>query len=590
MRRASLAPLLVALAAGLAPATGTPAAVRAQAAAPPVPGEREASPRAREALERAVDAQRDFERLRRRSFPRAPYPRGRCDEHIGRFCLTHDGDDEWKPTPEPPEVGASRRALLVTLDSVAALVPGDAWLRGQRVGYRLEAGDPEPALSLARACGVARWWCAALEGLVHHREGRTPEAEAAFDEALARLPAAHACRWRDVTHLLEGDDRDRYEDLPCGSAERDAFEREVWVLSDPLWSEPGLERRAEHLARRVRIALQSEAASGYGVPWGRDLDELTVRYGWPEGWDVAWRHDPGLRTERAIQAHRSPTAQRLVPTGLSDSDDGPVWRLEDEKPRSAWSPPTGPIDDALDPQIAVFRRAGRRLVIAALDPAGPVSDAGDRGRPGDAPDARVCRASASLHLADRTGIVAAGEADGGVLRALEPAASGARWAGVETRCDDRSGAARARLPLPMGSTWMSDLLLFDPGFDPGQMLPGTLDAALEAVRGSNRVRPGAALGVFWEWYGPPEPQSVTVELTREDRSFLRKALEWTGLADRRIERAGVRWLDPGAEDGRGRAIRIELPDLAPGRYRLTLHVQSARVGRVLATKELVVGG
>lgn len=393
------------------------------------------------------------------------------------------------------------------------------------------------------------------------------EAETAFGAALAALSVDEACRWRDVAYLLDGDDRDRYEDLPCGSPEREAAERAVWLLSDALWSEPGFERRAEHLARRTRIEIQSDAASGYGVSWGRDLDELTVRYGWPEGWDVAWRRDPGLRTERAVQAHRSPDAQRLVPDGLLDSDEAPVWRLDDEKPRSAWAPPTGPIDDTLDPQIAVFRRGGRRLVIAALEPGS-------------------CARRAWLHIADRGSIVAAGEGNGRVVRVLEPAGREARWVGVETRCEDRPGAVRARLRLPLGSTWMSDILLFEPG----QTLPGTLDATLGAVRGSNRVPPGEALGVFWEWYGPPEPQSVTVELTREDRSFLRKALEWTGLADRRIERAGVRWLDPGAEEDRGRAIRIELPDLAPGRYRLTLQVQSARVGRVLATREIVVGG
>lgn len=568
MRRASLAPLLAALATGLVPATGMPASVRAQdGAIADAAGPRESVADPREFLDRARGAQREFERRRRRSFPRAVFTHGRCDEHIGRFCLTHDGDDEWEPTPESPELSEARGRLLAVLDSVAALLPRNDWILGQRVAYRLEAGRSDEALSVARVCSATPWWCAALEGLVLHDEGRTVEAGTAFAAALAALPAPMACEWRDVAHLLDGDARERYDDLPCGGAEREAAERELWLLSDPLWSEPGLQRRAEHLARRTRIEIQTDAASGYGVPWGRDLDELTVRYGWPAGWDVAWRRDPGLRTERAIQAHRSPEAQRLVPDGLFDTGEAPVWRLDDEKPRSAWAPPTGPIDHTLDPQIAVFRRGGRRLVVAALDPGS-------------------CPRRAWLHIADRRDVVAGDEGDGRVLRVLEPARRDALWAGVETRCDDRTGAGRTRVPLPLGSIWMSDVLLFEPG----QTLPGTLDAALGAVRGSNRVRPGEALGVFWEWYGPPEPQSVTVELTREGRSFLRKALEWTGLADRRIDRAGVRWLDPGVEEDRGRAIRIELPDLAPGRYRLTLQVQSARVGRVLATREIVVGG
>ena len=583
-RRASSATFLAALATGLPPAAGPLPQGRAsaQAAAPVVtesPGDQDPAGTAREALERARDAQRRFERDRRRSFPRAAFTHARCDEHIGRFCLTHDGDDEWIPTPEPPGVREGRGRLLAILDSVAARVPGDDWLLGQRVAYRVEAGRAGEARALARACRATPWWCVALEGLVLHARGRTREAEAVFDAALARLPAPIACRWRDISDLLDRDDRDRYDDLPCPGVERETFEREVWLLADPLWSEAGLERRVEHLARRVRIELQTDAASGYDVRWGRDLEELTVRYGWPEGWDVAWRRDPGIRTERAIQAHRSPAAQRFIPIGLAEASPG--WRLDDERPRSTWAPPSGPIDDTLDPQIAVFRRAGRRLVIAALEPpapAAPSTAAAARSGPAGSP----CRAS--LHLAARGAILSGTDAAERALRALEPVGAEARWAGVERRCPGRPGAARARRPLPVGSPWLSDVLLFEPG----QTLPGTLDAALVAVRGSNRVQPGEALGVFWEWYGPPEPASVTIELTREDRSFLRKALEWTGLAARRGERAGVRWTDPGAEEGHGRAVRVELPDLAPGRYRLTLQVQSARVGRVLTTRELVV--
>ncbi len=97
--------------------------------------------------------------------------------------------------------------------------------------------------------------------------------------------------------------------------------------------------------------------------------------------------------------------------------------------------------------------------------------------------------------------------------------------------------------------------------------------------------------VYWEWYAPPEPAGslgITLSLTRENQSFWRRALEWTRLAKAREEEVGIRWREPGGSEAAARAVELKLPDLAPGRYRLTVHVESARVGTVTSPREIVV--
>ena len=147
--------------------------------------------------------------------------------------------------------------------------------------------------------------------------------------------------------------------------------------------------------------------------------------------------------------------------------------------------------------------------------------------------------------------------------------------------------ARFRAALPPSGRRLSDLLLLDPAAE----LPATLEAALVRARRSSIAHPGESVVVYWEWYAPPEPTgalSITLSLTREDKSFWRKALEWSGLADPDLEEVGIRWSEPGGTGAAARAVELRLPDLAPGRYRLTLQVQSARVGTIASPREIVI--
>ncbi len=529
--------------------------------------------------DRARRAQRSFERIRRSHFPRSPWFSDACDEQVGRFCLNHDSDDEWAAAPEHPEVTERRGWLLATLDSVARVVQGDRWLLGQRVKYRLEAGRATETLDLLADCGATEGWCLALRALTLHQERRHAEAETTYDRALAAMSPREQCAWTDASLILEPQDRRDYRRLACGSPARRAFERAFWHLSDPLWLVAGHELRVEHLSRRVRNELEADAASGYGMSWGADLEELTTRYGWPAGWDVAWRRTPGVRTERSIQAHRPPEAQRFVVSGFSrrDRESAPIWDLDAAKPRSTWSPPGGPVYGA-PYQLAAFWRGEERLIVAAFDAPSELEN---------------CVARSGLFLSNSFDEIHRTEGNGTLpLQVLEPKPSGAATlVGIETRCVDGSGAARSRTALPQTGNLLSDILLLDPV----EQLPGTLDAALGSARPHSTARSGEKLTVFWEWYGGAEASgalAVTLSLTREEKSLVRKALEWTGLAGQDEEEVGIRWSEQGgtaaSDNPMARAVELQLPQLAPGRYRLTLQVHSVGAGTVTSPKEIVI--
>lgn len=549
---------------------GSAAATPAPADAAPESGQ---SPEAEAAMGMARKAQRAFEHVRRSNFPRGPLVNPKCGEGIGRFCLVEGwDDDDWEPVPDVEEVVERRIALIAVLDSAARIIPGDQWLTGQRVAYRLEAGRADEALALLKACRGEGAWCEALAGFVLQESGRYAEAEAAFDRALDRMTEAERCVWTELGPVLDRRSRGRYERFACGSSPQRAVERSFWHLSDPLWLAPGLERRSEHLARRVRAALQADAASPWGMRWGDDLTEITLRFGWPAGWERARRRFVGSRTDEIVWSHRLPGAQRFTVSRLGASDDGPLWNLDESEGRTSWAPAFGEIA-ALPHQVASFRRDGRRRVVAAFS------------WPDSLPS---CDVESGLFLADAHGVIASSTGRGDrSLSVAEPREfMPATLVGVEARCEGAPGAARVRVPLARGDPVLSDILLLHAGGDS----PATLDEALGRARPDRTARAGETLGVYWEWYGAPAPVAaleVTLLLAREGKGFWRRALEWTGLAGRDREQAGLRWLegamDPNAE---GRTVELRLPFLDEGRYRLTLQVRSPAHGRAESSTEI----
>jgi hypothetical protein len=522
----------------------------------------------------ARDAQARFERARMYLLPPGfAQSAGRCDARVGRFCYWSDGAGADLPR-EPPAIATERERLLAVLDTVAAALPGDGWVAGQRVRYLLESGRARAATDAAHACHAASWWCAALEGLAEHVAGEYERAERSFDAALREMPDVERCRWTDLSDLLEGPLRRRYRRLTC--RERRGFDAQVWWLAQPLWSSRGNDRRTEHFARVTMARLLEHARSPYGL-WDDDVRELIVRYGWPAAWDRDDRdgtHDPVyIGHEPEPSFHFLPDAGAFDGTAQADERGS----LDSPEARERYAPPYAARFALLEPAFAVFRRGDSTLVVASWNVSG---DTAFRH-----PDAALV-----LERDPRTPPAVARRATAGLEGTL---AAQAPWApsvlSLELRDPARRVAARVRDAVPdAGAGAVSGIVLFEPG----NSLPEDLPAALARVH-PGRVRRGGRIGLFWEVYGlaPGEDASTAVSVTPDHTSWLRRLAAAVGLAARQ---GGVRvaWREAaGPQRGRtARALVLDLKGLAPGRYRIAVAASVPGRPTATATRTLEVLG
>ncbi|HTR79729.1 MAG TPA: hypothetical protein VMH39_16550 [Gemmatimonadaceae bacterium] len=184
-----------------------------------------------------------------------------CAQHDGLFYLA--GGLGMPACLGPPTRAAAdsanllrvRSELIRALGTFAAEIPGDRWVRGQLIYYMVAADAFDEADSVADACREPRGWCLELAGYAKARRGDVSGADSDFTRALAVLAPEERCAWADVGALLDSAAAARYATLPCGSAQRMAFESRIWWLADPSWIVPGNDRRIEHLARGVELAI-----------------------------------------------------------------------------------------------------------------------------------------------------------------------------------------------------------------------------------------------------------------------------------------------------------------------------------------------
>lgn len=541
-------------------------------------------------LRSARREQADFERLRRNRLPQT-WGGGsvRCDERIGRFCLTHGSDrDDWVAPPEDEQTAAGRATLIDHLGQAAERIPGDGWIAGQRVRYLVEARRPDEAVAAAAECRAEGWWCSALRGFVHHYAGNAAEAEAAFADALVGMEQEERARWSDLTMIL--DDRTVREYKRMNAEARAAFETRFWHLADPLLTRPGNELRTEHFSRHVWDQLQFRADSPDGISWGYDLREIVLRYGWPTGWERVreWGSAAG---PPPLTSHYSSAPRYLLPppeTLLRDTANTAEWDADLELSRTGYNVPLSDSSAKwfapLDHQVAAFRRGAAAAVVGAY---------------------QLPMDSVAAWATIRAGI--------GVLRLTNLASppqlfriddSGPRGAlvaelpaepvlfSLELLVPEERRLARARYDLDLtrteGGISLSDLLLLDAS----ETLPDSLPAALAVARGSTMARPGEQIGIYWEMYGldPTEsPEiSLSIRLLEGRTGWLRRLAERAGIL-REVAPIRLRWQEPVlAGEYMARSLGIQVPNVDPGTYTLELVVEAADEEPVSVRRDLEI--
>jgi hypothetical protein len=518
----------------------------------------------------------------------------------------------WAPVPEDRKVEDGRRELLDTLRKVAELIPGDLWILGQRIRYLGDEGRWAEALRVSRECrGGEPWWCPALRGYVLHRSGQAHEAAEAFAVALEQMDAKQATEWRDPSILLDYPSSRWIRD-PEGIPPSEALDR-FWRLADPLLLTPGNERLTEHFARRFGAFLYDDTTLTLGVPWGRSLEELLLRYGFTAGWERGW---PGMNelSGGSVVEHHHPESRGLLPPleALEDPAGLPrwVWVPEDDRPRSACAPVLAPLVVEGQAQTALLRRGIDLLVVAAyavppdtlLLKRRPTGADG----PGTPPEVRPVPWEPSVEwaspdtlsglflLADTggwaplsalsrgaEGVIQLRAPPGGYLLTLETWNPSGRWA---TRV--RHGIRGEAIPPDVPS--LSDLLILRRG--PG--LPENLSQALPRLRPRTDLLGGEPLTVGWEVYGlgyRQEPLSFRLSLREEEGGLIRRALKRIGLFNQ-TPALTLSWEESGVGNGGllFRAVDVDLPPLEPGRYVLTLEMSIPNRSKVLSHRRIRV--
>lgn len=567
----------------------------------PVRSEREPG----DVLGDAHDAQARFERTRLRLTPLAlGRGTGACDEYVGRFCTSYS-EGEWYPREEDEDIGAARQDLLAELDSIGSLLPTDPWIAGQRVWYRIDGGNGEGALVAARECrAVAPGWCLALEGLALHVLGRYGEALAAFDGALQRMPEEVAGRWRLPERAVDGDARDILADAEeIGPAALSHTLSLIWALADPLWLVDGNDRLTAHYARWTVSEIKRDARNPYGLSWGNDLEELTVRHGWEIGWE---RHRLGVLDARDLATgHKHPEGRDYMPSGdvLRDpaSADAEAMIAGRPGPRSLYAPAYAPVVLPMAGQLAVFPRGNRFALVATAflpddtshhaqhDHPKPWMEPGDQEGMPDRYGVFALPVDEDAR-ATPLGTRRVGSAGGALMLDLP---AGAYVVSAESWSPEARRAGRLRMgvrrePAPADVATVSDLLLLAPS----PSAPGSLEDALLYALPAARIEPEDPLAVAWEISGlgfRDESLAYEVSVERTDRGFLRRVGELFGLAER-ARPLTLSWEEPGPDRPavQFRYLALDLPALDRGDYRITLRLRTAGRSDVVATRAFEV--
>lgn len=510
--------------------------------------------------------QADFE-IRRRNFLPLTFSKPNevsCEVTIGRYCYWY-ADLTTKPAV-PPRLKESREELLGYLDNVASRFPGNDWVNGQRVRYRIEAEDNVGAIRAAQSCRGTASWCHALQGLAFHVAGRYALSEQLFDFALETMPEDVRCEFRNLSVLIEGDLSAAYGESDC--QQRAAIEKRIWWLADPMYSIPGNDRRTEHFSRQVMDVIYGDSRLANGNRWGPDAAEIMLRYGFYIFWT---REPPPPGTNRSLPAitdHQATPSFHFLPA-VSNLDSlkslGSIkWNMDAFRVRERYAPKYAKSYIAMDPQILHFVRGDSSLLVTSYDVSGDTAFKTQRVR------AALVSSMLERNMPDVAVRPAA------LLRDTISLRTGPGWhmAGIEILSPDSQVIARSRSPVRIpivnhGLVSLSDILIFD---TEGHLADNLGDAMSRMIT-SNRVDGEKKVGLFWEIYDlntTAESLPVALTLTRQRGGALERMRENLGLSPRSTP-ISIRWSEPKSNVAMApRSILLDLSLVPKGKYDLRI--------------------
>ena len=341
------------------------------------------------------------------------------------------------------------------------------------------------------------------------------------------------------------------------------METRYWALARPRLAATGNDWRTEFLTRRVQAWLAQHSLTPQALSWGDDAEELLLRFGWPVRWSRVERPYASLTPEVSVVGYDpwpsfdfGPHEELLDSLATAD-DDG--WDLHARQSTTRYAPPGVDRVVGLGSQIARFRRGDSTLIVAAFF----TGDDSLR-----APEARL-----GASLADGSARASAPDSPlSGTVMLTVPGAP--VLAGVEITDSASHSLARSRVlyaatPAAIGTT-LSDVLLYRGAGEP----PEQLDSALARAIAGARVPRGEPIGVFWEAYraaATGDSAEISLSVERVDHGFFRSAFQRVGLADQDSP-LKMHWSDarPVVGGVTTYAVSLDLSNLAPGRYRVSL--------------------
>jgi len=330
-----------------------------------------------------------------------------------------------------------------------------------------------------------------------------------------------------------------------------------------------------------------------GSPTESAFRETALRYGY-DTWFV--RDDPpiGGMGEAPIAGYRAGgSGYNFVPASdafsslatLRQSD----WDLKLRTARTLYGPSYAHHFEPLTrSQIALFRRGDSALVVATYDAS---DDTLLAPRPLEAGLFAVPVLDSST-LGEAHGRVTSDAAASGVLTTTAP--WGAVVASIELLDAKTKTAARARVGVPAPATGgrlgVSDLLMFSTRSS--DSLPHRLSDAIGLALHSDHAGRNRLLGLFWETYGvraDGEHLAISVSIDRIKEGWMRRTAERLHLATPWAPMK-LQWTEM-PDQGNGvasRSVALNLSQLVPGRYEITLTVSPADGLPLVARRELTL--